>query len=230
MTLALLVLLLQPSASPADAAHLFAVGSALVAEGDTAGAVAAWEGAAETGYASAEVSYNLGTLALARGEVGRARLHLERAARLAPADQAVMRNLALARQAAGEPPQGRGAAVWARARAALPPLLMVTVALGLAFAALGAVLAGRRRLGAAVGLAAALAVAAAGVSVWQSTRPLGVAIADVAVTASPSPTGELVARLREGEAVAVGTEADGWRAVRVGRARGFVRAAAVEPL
>ncbi|WP_420455483.1 SH3 domain-containing protein [Rubrivirga sp.] len=226
--LVLALALMQPVA---DADRLFDLGLRLVAEGDTAGAVAAWEGAAAAGWTSAAVEHNLGTVALARGDAARARLHLERAARLAPLDNAVARNLGLARERAGEPPPSAARRAWARAVGVLTPFGVVALALAVSFGALGLAVAGRRRWAAGVGVLALVAVAGAVVAVSEATRPLGIVMADDApVVEAPSPTAPGVARLRAGEAVEVGAPVDGWRPVTVGRAEGWVRADAVEPI
>ena len=234
MTLLVLLALLQaapaPAASRAEAQRLFAVGNELVAEGDTSGAVAAWQGAAATGWASAAVQHNLGTVALARGETAAARLHLERAARLDPLDDAVARNLALARARAGEPEPGAARAAWTRVVAVVRPLGLVALALALTFGALAVLLSGRLRVALAVGAVALLAVGAASAAVWERTRPLAVAMAEVAVLESPAPSAPAVVRLRPGETVSVGDARDGWRPVRAGQATGWVRADAVAPI
>ncbi len=230
VALVLVLALLQP-AGPAEPDRLFDLGLQLVAEGDTAGAVAAWQGATADGWTSAAVEHNLGTVALARGDIARARLHLERAARLAPLDGAVARNLALARERAGEPAPRSLRRAWNRAVGVLTPFGMVALALAVAFGALGLAVAGRRRWAAGVGVLAVGAVVAAAVAVGQATRPLGVVLADgVAVVESPAEAAPGVARLRAGEAVEVGEAEAGWRPVTVGRAQGWVRADAVEPL
>ena len=231
-TLLLALALLQSSpADQAEADRLFTLGTRLVAEGDTTGAVAAWEGATEAGWTSAAVEHNLGTVALVRGDVARARLHLERAARLDPRDDAVARNLALARARSGEPTPSPVRQLWAEVVGVLRPLGLVVLALAVAFGALGLAMAGRRRVAVGLGVLAAVVVAGAGVAVWEITRPVGVVLVDdAAVVESPSGVAPGVARLRAGETVEVGPEADGWRPVSVGRAEGWVRADAVAPI
>lgn len=230
MTLALL-LLLQIAAPTAEADRLFEAGAALIAEGDTAGAVAAWEGAAALGWTSATVEHNLGTLALERGDVGRARLHLERAARLDPTSPAVARNLRLAREAAGVGARGWGERAWDRLGAAVPPGGLVALALALSFAALGVLLLERRRAAAVVGVLAVLAVAAAGGALWERTRAVGIVVAPEAdVRAAPAASARGVARVRAGEAVAVGDAEAGWRRVEADGAEGWLPEAAVERL
>ena len=231
MTLVLFLALLQAgsasTASRAEAERLFAVGTELVAEGDTSGAVAAWQGAVATGWTSAAVQHNLGTVALDRGQTAAARLHLERAVRLDPMDDAIIRNLALARTRAGAPEPSPARRTWQRVVAVVRPLGLVALALALTFGALAVLLSGRRRVAIALGAIALVSIAAASAAVWERTRPLAVAMGEAAVVESPSPAAGAVGRLRPGETVSVGEVRDGWRTVRVGRETGWVRADAV---
>lgn len=227
MTLALVLLL---ATTPAEADRLFALGTSLVAEGDTAGAVAAWQAAQATGWTSAAVEHNLGTVALARGDVGQARLHLERAARLAPLDADVARNVDLARVRSGTSPPSFARRAWTRAVAILNPLGLVALALALAFGALGLGLSGRRSWALGIGAAAVVGVAAASVAVWEATATPGVAVVEATVVEAPSPTASTLARLDAGAVLSVGEARDGWRQVRVGRQRGWVRAESVVPI
>lgn len=224
------MLLLLLLAQPLEADRLFALGNDLVVEGDTAGAVAAWQGAAATGWTSAAVEYNLGTVALIRGEVGEARLHLERAARLDPLAADIDRNLELTRARAGIPPRGAGERLWARAVAIVCPFGLVVLALALAFGALGTMLLGRRRLAGGLALVALVAVGAASFAVWDTTRLLGVVLTEASVTEGPSSSTPSIARLAAGETLEVGLEVDGWQPVRIGRSRGWIRAGAVETI
>ncbi len=232
MAVLLALLLLQPPASPqAEAERLFALGTELVAEGDTSGAVAAWEGARATGLASAAVEHNLGTVALRRGDPGRARLHLERAARLAPLDAAVARNLRLAREAAGAPARSGTQRVWDQVVGVVGPLGLVAFALALAFGALGLFLIDRRRLALGVGVGALLAVGVASGALWERSRPVGVVLAaEAEVTEAPSAASVSVARVRAGETVRVGEGRPGWRRVEADGAVGWLPERAVERL
>ena len=234
MTLILVLALLQaapaPAASRAEAERLFAVGTDLIAEGDTSGAVAAWQGAVATGWTSPAAEHNLGTVALARGETATARLHLERAARLDPLDEAIGRNLGLVRQQAGEAEPTAVQRGWAHAVAIVRPLGVVALALALAFGTLGLVLLGRRRLALGLGAVALVAVGAAGLAVWERTRALAVVMTEAAVVEAPSLAASVVTRLEPGEAVTAGDAIEGWRSVRWGRETGWVRADAVAPL
>lgn len=228
MVVALALLALLQPAPRAEADRLFDVGTTLVAEGDTAGAVAAWEGALATGLASAEAEYNLGAVALERGDLGRARLHLERAARLDPLDDDTARALAEARERAGAaPPSALGRALGGVV-GVVRPLGLVALALALAFGALGLLLVGRRRPALAVAAVAGLAVVAAVAALWQATVTGGVVLADEAeVRAAPSPTAPPVARVRAGDVLGVGEVQAGWRRVESEGGAGWVREAVV---
>ena len=229
--LIVLALLLQTAAPEAEADRLFRLGTELVAEGDTAGAVAAWEGIAATGRTSAAVEHNLGTLALARGDAGRARLHLERAARLAPFDDAIARNVGLAREAVGAEPPSAAGAVWQRVAAVAGPLGLVALALALVFGAVGLYLLGRPRGALAVAGVAVVAVGAASAALWERSRPDGVVLArEAEVFGAPSASAARVAGVRAGDVVLVGEAASGWRRVWVDGAAGWLPERAVARL
>lgn len=83
--------------SPLEAQAVFAEGTAAWARQDLPAARAAWERLAARGHASQEVLYNVGTAALAAGDVGAAVLYLERALRLGGEVEDVEANLAVAR-------------------------------------------------------------------------------------------------------------------------------------
>ncbi len=232
MTLLLALLLLQPAASPrAEAERLFALGAELIAEGDTSGAVAAWEGARATGVTSVAVEHNLGTVALQRGDLGRARLHLERAARLAPLDTRIAQNLRLARQAADVPTRSVPERLWDQIVGVVGAVGLVALALALTFGALGLFFLERRRLALGVGVAAALAVGVAAAALWERSQPIGVVLAPEAeVTEAPSAEAVGVARVRAGETVRVGGARGGWRRVEADGAEGWLPERAVEQL
>lgn len=231
MAAVLVLLLLQAAGPSAEAERLFEAGQALVAEGDTAGAVAAWEGVLATGWTAAAVEHNLGTLALERGDVGRARLHLERAARLDPASASTAHNLRLAREAAGLGARPAWHAAWDRLVGVVGPVGLVALALSLAFGALGVWFLERRRTAAAVGVLALVAVAAAGAALWERTRPVAVVVAPEAdVREAPAASAAAVARVRAGETVTVGESEAGWRHVVADGEPGWLPEAAVERL
>ncbi|MGB3542496.1 hypothetical protein, partial [Rubrivirga sp.] len=118
---------------------------------------------------------------------------------------------------------------WYRALGVVRPFGLVALALALAFAALGTMLTGRRRSASGLAVVAAFAVGAASFAVWESTRPLGVVVTTgTSLSEGPSTSTASVARVSEGETLEVGPAVDGWRPARLGRARGWVRADAVE--
>lgn len=85
-------------AAPADQQGLFEEGNRLYQDGDFAGAVARYGAVLEEGFESAELYYNLGNAHFRLGEIGKAVLNYERAARLDPASDDVRANLALVNQ------------------------------------------------------------------------------------------------------------------------------------
>lgn len=99
-----LLLLLQttpPVGTQAEADRLFALGVDIYADGDLAGAIAAFRGAEATGWRSGMLQYNLGSAYLSLERFGPAILHLERARRLMPGNEAATHNLRIARERAG---------------------------------------------------------------------------------------------------------------------------------
>ncbi len=87
------------SSAPAsgELARLYRQGVRRFDAGDWAGAEAAWDSLVSMGVRSADVWYDIGCAAFKRGDLGRAILAWERARRLAPRDDDVRANLALAR-------------------------------------------------------------------------------------------------------------------------------------
>ena len=233
-----LALLLALAAAPAaaqapraDAERAFALGLALAAEGDTTGAAAAFE-AARAGGASAALEHNLARLALARGDVGRARLAAERAYRLDPSAAGVADVLDAARQAAGDAPP---TALRLRLDAAvgpLGPLGVVLLALALAALAALAVWQRHRLPGLVVGLAvalAALALGGAAALLAERTALDAVLVESAALRGAPSPDAPEGLRLDAGRLVHAGERRDGW--VRLGGGLdGWVPEGAVEAL
>ena len=86
-------------AAPAVAAQesLYEAGNQRYQAGDYAAAVESWLRITEAGYESGELYYNLGNGYFKLGELGRAILYYERAARLIPGDENLRANLELAR-------------------------------------------------------------------------------------------------------------------------------------
>lgn len=238
MIAVLALLLLAPPAAEdrAQAERLFQLGLELVAEGDTVGALAAWDGAAATGWTSAALAYNRGAVALAQGDLGAARLALERAARLDARTPAIASALAEVRDRAGDAPAPAEAAVRA-ARATLGPLGVVLGALALYALALAlGVRAARRRTralvaGTVAGAALAIGALALAALVLSDASPSrAVALSDGAVRDAPSPTAVETGRLRAGAGVELGAVRGDWQAVRAEGLDGWVPRGRVAPI
>ena len=216
----------------AEADRLVALGTQLAAEGDAAGAEAAFSGAADAGRAlgraSAAVEHDLGTLALARGDAGRARLHTERAARLDPFDARIATNAALARSLARVPPETPGERAWRTVRGVAGPAGLVALALALVYGALGLALAGRRRAAFGLGAVALAAVLAAAGALAEAPR--GVVLTAADLREAPAPDAAPGRTVAPGAVVQVGERRGAWRAVRVDGRAGWVPAGAVEAL
>ena len=222
MTALLLLLLVAPP----DAERLFALGNALYVEGDMRGAIAAYEGASETGWTSAALERNLGLAYAKTGALGRAVLHTERAHRLGDAEAA--RNLRLLRARLGlepEPlPPTEAAARWLAEGPGVSPLAGLALVLYLAALALvgNAVWhralprRHRRALVALVPLALALAVAALSASSYE-TAPRAVVVTETATLRS-APTAEAGQRaeIPEGVRLAITDRRGPWLELRLG--------------
>ena len=87
-----------PPNSPTAQEALFDEGNRLYQEGDFVGAADRYTAVLEGGFESAEVYYNLGNAHFRLGEIGRAVLNYERAARLNPRGEDIQANLALVDQ------------------------------------------------------------------------------------------------------------------------------------
>ena len=238
MIVVLALLLLGPPAAEdrPEAERLFQLGLDLVAEGDTVGALAAWDGAEATGWTSAALAYNRGTVALAQGDVGTARLALERAARLDARTPAIASALAEARDRAGDAPSPVEPVV-RTARATIGPVGIVLGALVLYSLALAlAVHAWRRRtrpLAISASVSTVLALGAVGLAILvlrDASPSRAIALSDGVVHEAPSPTAAESGRLRAGSDVELGDVRGDWRAVRVGDLDGWVPRGRVEPI
>ena len=194
------------------AERAFVLGLELAAEGDTTGAVAAFE-AARAGGASAAVEHNLARLHLGRGDAGRARLAAERAYRLAPDTPGVPEVVAAAREAIGIARPGPVRRAVMPVVATVRPLGVVGLAL-LVSALAGAAVWWRQRLpGALVGLAvavAALAVVGAGAMLTERTLENAVVLDAVAARGAPSPEASEAVTLTPGQTVHAARTQDGW--------------------
>jgi tetratricopeptide (TPR) repeat protein len=223
----LLALLLAAPAGAQPPDHLLAQGDALYEEGDYRGALAAYDGAAASGWTSPTLLLNASAAALRAGDLPRARLAAERAARLAPRDADVRHNLALVRAAVGEPPErpntaSAAAVAWLAANVGAAPLAAGALVAWLAlFALLGLrVVHGgwpttQRRLAMVVGPLALLAIVAAFAVSHHESAPRAVALAEEAPLArQPGDTREAAGYLRAGQLVRVGASRGAWRHVR----------------
>ena len=217
-----------------EADRLFALGLQLVAEGDTSGATAAFDGAistgAEAGRRSASAEHNLGALALARGDAGRARLHTERAARLAPLDAAVAQNATLARQVARAAPEAPLARAWRVVQGVAGPTGLVALALALAYAGLALSLGGRRRAVVPVGVIALVAVSAAVAALVGASRSEGVVLTATELREAPAPDASRQGAFAPGALVHLGERRGAWQHVSGDGADGWAPASSVAPL
>ncbi len=89
-------ILLLLSVFRAIAAEDFEAGNQAYSAGDYDGAIAAWEGLVDEGYAGLELYYNLGNARFRQGELGEAVWWWKRAALHAPFDRDVRKNLEIA--------------------------------------------------------------------------------------------------------------------------------------
>lgn len=105
--LVLVVGLAAVAASPVVAAELKEAES-LAVHGDRAAAIGAYEALLAEGVDFSGLRYNLGTLYLEEGDVGRAVLHLRTALVDAPGDEDVLHNLDIARLAMKDQLEGVG--------------------------------------------------------------------------------------------------------------------------
>lgn len=159
MTAALLLALALGQYTPEEARALFQEGNEAYARGDHAGAQARYQKLVDAGLGGPDVLFNLGTAALAQGQLGPAVLYLERARRLR-SDEDIEANLAVARSRQVDQVVGEDSAVpftWRLADALDEPVVssafLASWLLGFALLLLAAVRGPGRRLG--LGLAAA---------------------------------------------------------------------------
>ncbi len=209
------LLLLAPSAGAQT--DPFALGVRLAAEGDTAGAVAAWQAAG-----GPDADHNLGVVALSRGDAGRARFYLERAARAAPLDATTRRTLADARERTGAPPPSRAAQAWAvlTVGGGAP---LVALAVALLLAATAAFATGRRPAAALVGGMGSVLALAAAVALVGAALPRGVVVVSETVRAAPSGEAPEAGSVPVGTAVRIGAREAGWREIRADGVAGWLR-------
>ena len=214
-----------------EANRLFELGVSLASERDTAGAIAAFESALQQGDVSAEAAYNVGTLALQIGDVGKARLYLERAAPLAPGNPSIQKNLRIAAEAAALPANsGPGLARSITRR--VPPVVLVLLASVLAILSL--VVTMRRSLGARqsralIAVALIVGLVAGGVT-WATMRPSGVVLSSTQVFTGPGASTALVSTIRAGELVSLRRSSGNWVQVGGPHVHGWIPQSAVSRL
>jgi tetratricopeptide (TPR) repeat protein len=200
------------------------------------------EAVLEGGFESAAVHYNLGNAWFRLGKPGRAILHYRRAERLAPRDEDLRVNLALAREATvdrlrpAEAPSWRRALLWVRDRLSLAELAAFFLgAMGLLAALLlaRAVLPARGSLRMAIRGAAGLTLALGlclGARTWMD-RPGREGVVVAAESAARTGPGEEFAvhfRLHEGAEFSVLERRPGWTKIEVQDRRGWLSDADVE--
>ena len=215
-----------------EAERLFQLGLDLVAEGDTTGALAAWDGAAATEWMSAALSYNRGSVALARGDLGMARLALERAARLAPRNVSIHAALSEVRERVGDAPPSPLERVSHSVLSILPLLALLLNLLTLGLAALWWQRRSRPLAVGALGsaLAFALSLGIALVALTAASSPRGVVLDAGVVRTSPSPTATEAARLGAGTLLQLGETQGAWQAIAVDDLDGWIPRAQVEAI
>ncbi|GAB5537595.1 MAG: hypothetical protein Rubg2KO_38440 [Rubricoccaceae bacterium] len=239
MILLLALLLLGPPRAEdrPEAERLFQLGLELVAEGDTTGALAAWDGAAATEWTSAALRYNQGAVALARGDMGTARLALERAARLAPRNATIASALTEIREQAGDDAPSPVEQAVQVTLSSLGLLGVVALALVLYGLSLGiGILWWRRRtrplalgaLASSMGCFLALGLTITGL--MASSTPRGVVLDAGILRAAPSPTATESGRLRAGTTLELGETQGTWQAVTVDDLDGWVPASQIEAI
>ena len=240
--LLLLLLHTTPSAdTQTEAERLFALGVHLYANGDPAGALAAFEGADATGWSGGMLQYNLGTAYLDLEQFGPAILHFERARRLMPDNEAITHNLRIARERAGIATDSASpfGLLSSRVSRVAGPLFWLAIGLILYIGLIGLIgfrLWTRRteawsRRAITLLVPFTLVVLLIGLSAWGSARaPDGIVLFDDAqLRTSPSTDAASRATLQPGLRIRITEVRDGWKAVRLpGGIRGWLPSRAVE--
>lgn len=238
----MLLLILLMLAPQAEADRLFALGNALMSEGDLHGAAAAYEGALGTGWTSPELELNLGSAYFEAGHLGRAVLHFERAQRLAPRHAAVQHNLQRARVRLGvipaSPAPDAAVALWLSNYVGAGGITGVLFALYLATLGLLGLRLWKRepqpwlRRSLLVLVPLTVLVAAAAVLTAQvETASRAVVLAETDVRSTPSGTGATLDEVPEGLVLPVTEQRGLWRAVRLPDGeQGWIEASALEEI
>ncbi len=231
----------------ASADH-FSQGNAAYERGDFAAARAQYEAALTESGSRPAVWFNLGNACFRQGELGRAILYWQRAARLAPRDREVRANLEYAGELCADRIEAPPKPFWARIIGSLQGLLTVgetwvlcLVAYWLAGGALvvGVKTGSERWRGALIRAATALAVVSLIASlslaakVYDETqRPAAVIVAREAdVRSAPGSSFPITFTLHEGTVVRLGRRRGLWRHVAVANGlEGWVRSDTVETI
>lgn len=229
IALLLLLALLQPDppADRAEAARLFALGNELYAEGDFHGAAAAYERAAATGWTSVALELNLGNAYAEAGRLGRAALHVERALRLDPSDEAARHNLGAIRTRLGNdavaPPPAEAVGRWLVVAFGAWPLAVLAFLGYLAVIALLGAWAwtralppwNRRALVVLVPLTLLLGGAAVLATRYEATPRAVVVAGAAALRTAPTPEAASAGTAPEGAVLTVTDRRTGWAEVRL---------------
>lgn len=214
-------------------------GTALLAERDTLGAIAAMDASVSGAWTNPDVLLTLGRLHVARGEAGPAVLALERASRLAPTDAEVAgarrEAYALAGQVAPDVPPPFVASRSVSSRIGAGVLVGLALVLYLVAAVLGLAWWRRRRPAAgwaAVAIApfALVTLVLAGLALWDASGTQGIVLTTVELRALPTPEAGTVGHVREGEVTATGSASGEWREVQAGDLSGWVPSHALAQL
>ncbi len=226
------------------AASLFNKGNAAYEAGRFAEAARAYEQVAEQGIANPALFYNLGNAKLKDGHLGEAVLWYERARRLAPRDEDILNNLAVARSRSKGEVRGpeRGAffealssfylAFTVRELATAISVLWFLLALSLS----GRFIVRRPALGRGLGWAGAIsALLLLGLVLWSADRRSHdskaravVGVEKAEVLAGPSPDETEVTNLYEGIVVEVHGQRGLWSEVSIpGVFRGWMKTGAL---
>lgn len=238
----LLALLALLQSGPGDAARseaqrLAALGQRLYEAGDAAGAAAAFDAAAATGWTAGALEYDWGTACLAAGDLGCAVLHLRRAERLMPGHAAVAHNLRVARARVGAeaPPRARPLLRAVQQGPGMSPLLALGLALYLAVLGLAGYRLWTRRstpwLRRTLVVLVPVTAGVLGLAAWgwvEARAPEAVVVAPAALHGRPA--GAAGRGLPAGIVVRLDQRRGDWVEVRLGGERGWVPARAVEEI
>lgn len=237
-----LLLTLAASTPPPEVIRLAEEGAAALRDGDPSGAAAALEAVRAQGWESAALLVQLAAAYRMQGDLGRARLHAERAARLDPRGaHALAADLA---REAGDPPRPppgllEALGAWTGRRVG-PATLLGLAALGWTVGLLAAASLVRRQRSprslrgvVAVGLGTAALAGALALATLRAGPPSQAVVLapETAVRTTPSLAADTLALLGAGRTVALRGGRDLWRRVRLPNGTsGWAEADALAPL